>query len=150
MSSSRKTNHRRLRLSQSAVLSVENHTIPDVLEGASLTHSIRNHRIEHLLLEELRSILGSEVSDPHAHGIWPVSVQLTPDGSHAKISYAVRTDDVMSGSSISRRCRDALKRATGFIRARLASSLNLKRTPHLSFVFLGLIAPLASFEGDLP
>lgn len=125
-------------------------TIPTE-EGAPSTSNIRNQRIEHIVLEELRSILDSEVSDPLARGIWPVSIHLTPDGSYAKVIYAVHERDRSKETAVARQTREALRRASGFIRARLASSLNLKRTPQLGFVFLGLmddLPPPEISEGD--
>ncbi len=122
-------------------------------EGAPPHFHIRNQRIEHLILEALRSLLDAEVCDPLAQSIWPVSIHLSPDGSSAKVSYAVQKADPSNESAVANQTRTALKRASGFLRARLASSLNLKRTPHLAFVFLGVtsdLSPTELTEGDQP
>jgi ribosome-binding factor A len=87
--------------------------------------------LEHLLLSELRSVLQDEASDPALESVRPVDVRLSPDGAHARVGYVVahRGDEDAA--------KDALIRATGFLRARLTTALDLKRTPTLGFVFIG-------------
>jgi ribosome-binding factor A len=43
--------------------------------------------------------------------------------------------------------REALARATGFLRARLAALLELRRLPKLSFVFVGVQEPGGAAPG---
>jgi ribosome-binding factor A len=97
----------------------------------------RHERIERAVLEELRSLLQAEVLDPALTGVWLVDVHLSPDGKHARVSYAVRGG--ADEAAIGRTSKAAFTRAAGFLRSRLAAGLNLKRTPQLSFVFIGLL-----------
>ncbi len=89
------------------------------------------------MLLELRSLLQAEVSDPVLSGAWVVDVQLSEDGKNARATYAVKSTG--DEADVGRATKEAFARAAGFLRARLAASLNLKRTPQLSFVFLGLL-----------
>jgi ribosome-binding factor A len=84
------------------------------------------HRLEAVLFQEVQSLFRNEVADPSLQQIEILSLSLTADGSSARIAYAARAE-----------CREALSRAEGFIRARLASLLDLKRTPRLRFTFVG-------------
>jgi ribosome-binding factor A len=101
------------------------------------TEPFRHERVEGAVLEELRSLLQAEVSDPALGGVWVVDVQLSPDGKNARVSYAVRSAG--REAAVARASKEAFLRAAGFLRARVAASLNLKRTPQLSFTFIGLL-----------
>ncbi len=46
------------------------------------------------------------------------------------------------------RWREALERATGFIRSQLALGLNLKRVPNLRFVCVGVAPRLLATDGE--
>lgn len=102
--------------------------------------TIRSSRLAHLLCGELESLFRDELSDPALGGIVVVSVELSPDGGHARVGYAVE-GDLAEEAAARRRTSDALARATAFVRTRLATHLNLKRTPKLSFTFVGMVAP---------
>jgi ribosome-binding factor A len=98
----------------------------------------RHERVERALLEELRSLIAAEVRDPSLENAWAVDVQLSPDGKNARVTYAVRGKG--DESAIAHATKEAFRRAAGFLRSRVASGLDLKRTPQLSFVFIGLMA----------
>jgi ribosome-binding factor A len=98
----------------------------------------RHERVERALLEELRSLISAEVRDPLLSNAWAVDVQLSSDGKNARVSYAVRVQG--DESAVARETKEAFKRAAGFLRSRVAGTLDLKRTPQLSFVFIGLMA----------
>jgi ribosome-binding factor A len=97
----------------------------------------RHVRIEHLLLEELQGLLRDEVTDPALEGITLLSVHLSPDAGHARLAYVV-TAPLHDEAERGRRSKEGLIRATGFLRARLAQQLNLKKLPKLSFTFVGV------------
>lgn len=78
-----------------------------------------------------------EVSDPALAGVRVVSVQLSVDGGLARIAYAVEAP-LADEQRVERGAREAFARATGFLRARLAALLDLKRLPKLSFTFVGV------------
>jgi ribosome-binding factor A len=110
------------------------------LSETTETHSPSSHRqarLERILLTELQSLLRDEASDPALDGIQLLHLTLAPDGGHARLGYAVETS-LETERDAKHRTHPALLRATGFLRARLASQLNLKRVPKLSFTFVGV------------
>lgn len=97
----------------------------------------RQHRLEHILLLELQSLLSDEASDPSLAGIVLLSVHLSPDAGHARIAYAVRAS-LSQEHAVGQASRRGLLRATAFLRARLAEQLSLKKLPQLGFTFVGI------------
>lgn len=100
----------------------------------------RPHRLEAILLEELRSLVRHEAADPALAGVVLVSLRLSVDGGHARVAYAV-VAPLGEAARVERVSREALARATGFLRARLASVLVLKKLPTLGFAFVGVADP---------
>ena len=94
-------------------------------EGAGYRHQ----RLEVSILEELRSLLRDDVSDPELDGIGVTAVALSPDYKNARVHFVTRRGGVRA--TIER----ALERATPFLRRRLAEAIELKRTPDLRFTF---------------
>ena len=91
-------------------------------------HSIRHERLESLIREELNSIFDSEMQNPILYEIRVTRVELTRDGSRARLWYAC------DGTSAPRDAQSrALARASGFLRMRLNDALDLKRVPELRF-----------------
>jgi ribosome-binding factor A len=114
------------------------HAYPGDLDAEATGH--RQHRLERILLEQLQSLVRDEAADPALDGVRLVSIDLSVDGGHARIAYAV--DAPLSAQrQVQVSSRDALARATGFLRARLAAVLDLKRLPKLSFAFVGVQEP---------
>jgi len=103
----------------------------------------RQERPEHILLDELQRLVRDEATDPALDGVRLVSVQLSVDGGHARVGYAIE-GQLADEQRVERAAREAFARATGFLRARLAALLDLKRLPKLSFTFLGVQAPGSS------
>ncbi len=102
----------------------------------------RQERLERILLDEVQTLIRDEAADPALDGVRLVSVQLSADGGHARIAYAVEAS-LSDERRVEGASREALARATGFLRARLAALLDLKRLPRLSFTFVGTRAPAA-------
>ena len=94
------------------------------------------------MLGELRSILKDQAADPDLLGVQLVKLNLSPDGSHARVAYAARS--FAPEPEVARRTRAALEKASGFLRARLGAALELKRLPMLGFTFIGVV--LADIE----
>lgn len=107
----------------------------------------RPHRLESILLEQLQSLLRDEAADPALDGVRLVSLRLAIDGGHARVAYAVAAR-LGDAGRVERSSRDALARAGGFLRSRLADLLDLKRVPTLSFTFVGVQEPAAPQDGD--
>ena len=90
---------------------------------------IRALRLGELLREELSSILDGELGDPRFAGVVVTLVELSRDGSRARIWYSMKQDD---NSGVAE-AQSAFERAAGFFRTRLCDALPLKRFPELTF-----------------
>ncbi|HVJ92249.1 MAG TPA: ribosome-binding factor A [Labilithrix sp.] len=95
--------------------------------SAAGTH--RHQRVESSILEELRSILRDDISDPELEGVELTAIVLSPDGKLARVHFAVPRG--RPRTAVER----AFSRATGFMRGLLADGVELKRTPELRFVY---------------
>ncbi len=84
----------------------------------------RTVRLQQLIREELNYLLRGELRDPRLDGVEVTMVELSGDGSRARIWFTAENEhDAL----------DALDGAAGFLRDDLAGSLGLKRTPELRF-----------------
>jgi ribosome-binding factor A len=114
--------------------------------------------VQSLVLEELRALLRDDVSDPALADVQVVGVVLSVDYRNAKVHFVLsgsragshRSDGTSPASP--GRGRDlvehALARATPFLRARLADSIEMKRVPDLHFVWGGVAS--SADEGGTP
>ena len=89
---------------------------------------VRSQRLEEIFREELNSILDSEVSDRDLQDSRVTLVELSPDGSRARVWFVMVTNEPRV-----RETEAAFMRACGFIRSRLCEALPLKRMPELRF-----------------
>jgi ribosome-binding factor A len=88
--------------------------------------------LESLIREELNSIFDSEMQNPILYEIRVTRVELTRDGSRARLWYAC--DGTSALRDVPRAAQNrALERASGFLRRRLNDALDLKRVPELRF-----------------
>lgn len=103
----------------------------------------RKDRINDAIMKEMASII-REVKDPRVSGtfISVTGVEATPDLKYAKIFYSVLSGD-------KKEIAKGLKSSAGFIRMRLARSLNLRMTPELTFCEDTSIAYGAKIESIL-
>jgi ribosome-binding factor A len=90
---------------------------------------VRARRLEELIREEVNFVLSTEIEDPRLDGVRVSYVELTPDGACARVWFR---SDSPAASRSDEQVR-ALERATGFLRARVADGVALKRTPELRF-----------------
>lgn len=104
-------------------------------EGTSAAGAIRHQRVEASILEELRSVLRDDVTEPELEGVRLTAISLSTDGKTAKVHFAVPRGRPRTAVERS------FTRANGFLRARLAESVELKRTPELRFVYEAEIDP---------
>lgn len=98
-------------------------------KGPSAAGAIRHQRVEASILEELRAVLRDDITDPELEGVRLTAIALSPDSKSARIHFAVPRGRPRSAVERS------FVRATGFLRARLAEAVELKRTPDLRFVY---------------
>lgn len=103
--------------------------------GPSAGGAHRHQRLEAAILDELRSILRDDVTDPELDGVQLTNIVLSPDGKNARVHFAVPRG--RPRTAVER----AFARATGFLRARLTEGVELKRTPDLRFVYEAEIDP---------
>ncbi len=112
-----------------------------LFEGGESPHehlSHRSQRLEQLLLDEIQSILRDHATDPALEGVGIVRVVLAPDAGHARVAYVV-VDSLHQARVSPAHAQAALERATGFIRARLAIQLSLKKLPRLTFTLVAVV-----------
>ena len=91
---------------------------------------IRALRLEQLFREELNSILDGELGDRRFDGVRITLVELSRDGSRARIWYFMTSTS--DNTSISA-AQAAFAHAAAYFRMRLCDALPLKRSPELSF-----------------
>ena len=88
----------------------------------------RPKRVADLVRAELGELLARRVNDPGVGFITLTRVQVTPDLQHARVYFTTLGDDDQREQS-----RQALERATPFLRRQIGQRLTLKRTPRLTF-----------------
>jgi ribosome-binding factor A len=94
---------------------------------------VANHRIQRIN-EEMTKVLGTIIGDVKDSGLsgcvlTVTGVSCAPDLSTAQVFYSYM------GSKEKKEVARGLKNAHGFIRTRLAQTLNLRQTPALTFVY---------------
>tara|TARA_Y100001970_G_C13654110_1_gene565034 strand:- start:271 stop:582 length:312 start_codon:yes stop_codon:yes gene_type:complete len=90
----------------------------------------RSDRISDLIKEEISNILSFEVKDPRVKGITVLRVELSSD---MKNSFIFFSGDNSFNDLDSKDILVGLENAKGFIRKKLSSNINLRRTPELHF-----------------
>jgi ribosome-binding factor A len=103
-------------------------------DGFARVAGFRSLRLEELFREEMNSLLDGEVNDRRLDGAHITRVELSRDGSRARIWFTLRsTKTAGEGAPGVDDARDAFDRAQGFFRSRLCDALSLKRMPELRF-----------------
>ena len=89
----------------------------------------------------MNSLLDGEVSDPRLYGVRVTRVELSRDGSSARVWFVTRTDGASSIDDV----HGAFERAAGFLRSRACEALPVKRSPELRFRHdpAAVLAPLS-------
>ena len=100
----------------------------------------RMRRVDEALREVLSSAL-SDLKDPRVGFVTVTDVKTSPDLRHARVYVSVFGDDAAREASL-----DGLRSAHGFLQARLADELRLKRTPTLTFAHDDTAARAARLE----
>ena len=93
-------------------------------------NSIKNTRINGEVMRELADIIRGEIKDPRINPLTSVvSVEVAPDLKSCKAYISVLGDDESAKSTLA-----GLNSAKGFIKNRLAKTINLRNTPDITFV----------------
>ena len=97
--------------------------------------SVKNNRINEEVLRELSKIIREDVKDPRVSLMTSVTlVEVAPDLKTAKVYVSVLGDKEAGINTVK-----GLK-SSGFIRGKLAHSVNLRNTPELFFILDDSIA----------
>jgi len=93
-------------------------------------NSIKNTRVSSEVQRELSVIIRQEIKDPRIHMMTSVTDAIVaPDLKTCKVFISVLGDEQEKADTIA-----GLKRAEGYIRKKLAQTLNLRNTPTLTFL----------------
>lgn len=93
-------------------------------------NSIKNIRVNEEVMRELSNIIRNEIKDPRIHPMTSVvTVEVATDLKSAKAYISVLGDEKEQQDTIA-----GLKSAEGFIRKKLASNINLRNTPEVTFI----------------
>ena len=93
-------------------------------------NSIKNTRINGEGQRELSNIIRGEIKDPRINPLTSVvAVEVAPDLKTCKAYISVLGDEESQAKTLA-----GLKSAEGFIRSKLAKTVNLRNTPEIRFV----------------
>ena len=93
-------------------------------------NSIKNTRINGEVLRELSNIIRGEIKDPRINPMTSVvTVKVAPDLKTCKAYISVLGDEESQQATLA-----GLKSAEGFIRSKLAKTINLRNTPEIKFI----------------
>ena len=93
-------------------------------------NSVKNVRVNAEVMRELGNIIRGGIKDPRISPLTSVvAVEVTPDLKFCKAYISVLGDEKAKMDTI-----EGLKSAEGYIRRQLASSINLRNTPQITFV----------------
>lgn len=91
--------------------------------------SIKIERINHAFQEEISMILMREVKDENIKFVTITGVETTSDLSFSKVYYTVLDE------SKKEKTKEALEKASSFIRTKLAERVEIRHTPELKFIY---------------
>ncbi len=93
-------------------------------------NSVKNTRVNGEVQKELAQIIRGEIKDPRISP-WTsvVAVEVAPDLKSCKAWISVLGDEEARAATF-----QGLKSAEGFIRTRLAKTVNLRNTPEITFL----------------
>ena len=88
----------------------------------------RLNRINEELKKEISQVLNYELKNPNVPGMLSVTrVKITPDFKYAKVYVSI-----LNSKNI-KKTMEGLKESSGFIRSKIARTINLRITPELVF-----------------
>jgi ribosome-binding factor A len=93
-------------------------------------------RVDEAVRQVIGDAVAAELKDPRVGFVTVTDVRTSPDLRHARVYVSVLGTD--GGASAPQEREDTLaglRSAHGFLQARLASELRLKRTPELEFLY---------------
>lgn len=91
----------------------------------------RSERVAQMVIRHLAVILRSEVKDPRVSGLTITDVEVTKDLRQAKVFVTSMLDKKLDIEET----MDALDRANGFLRRKLAGVIDMRHCPSLLFAY---------------
>lgn len=91
--------------------------------------SLKIERLNHTYQEAISTILMKEVKDADIKFVTITGVEVTSDLSYAKVYYTVLEDEKKE------KTKEALQKASPFIRTKLAEMIEIRHTPELIFKY---------------
>src|ERR1700750_780851 len=88
----------------------------------------RMRRVDVAMRQVLGDVLAQDLKDPRVGFVTVTDVKTSPDLRHARVYVSVLGDTAAQEASL-----DGLRSAHGYLQARVAGELRLKRTPELAF-----------------
>ena len=88
----------------------------------------RMRRVDEAMRQVLGDALAQDLKDPRVGFVTVTDVKTSPDLRHARVYVSVLGDEPAQQATL-----DGLRSAHGFLQARIAGELRLKRTPELTF-----------------
>lgn len=99
----------------------------------------RMRRVDEAIRQVIGDAVAGDLKDPRVGFVTVTDVRTSPDLSHARVYVSVLGADAGAGGISSPEERemtlDGLNSAHGFLQARIAGQLHLKRTPTLEFSY---------------
>ncbi|SHI89055.1 30S ribosome-binding factor RbfA [Parasporobacterium paucivorans] len=93
-------------------------------------NSVKHTRTNMEIQRELSNIIRTQIKDPRIHPLTSVvAVEVTTDLKHCKVFISVLGNEEEQKNTLA-----GLRSAVGYIRRQLASNVNLRNTPEISFV----------------
>jgi ribosome-binding factor A len=89
----------------------------------------RPQKLGDLIQRELSELVQRELRDPRVGMITLTGVDVSPDFSHAKVFFTTLSKENLDEA------KQGLKRASGFLRSKLAKRIKLYTTPELRFEY---------------
>ncbi len=91
--------------------------------------NVKIERLNHTFMEEISSILMTEIKDENIKFVTITGVDITNDLSFAKVYFTVLDDNKKKETL------DSLNGASHFIRGKLAERIEIRHTPELRFIY---------------
>ena len=92
-------------------------------------NKVKIERYNDLFVKEISMILQTEVKDQNIKFVTITDVDITNDLSFAKVYFTVLNKEFLDVT------KDALKRASSYIRGKLSERIEIRHTPELIFVY---------------
>ncbi len=89
----------------------------------------RSERVEQLLLQEIAQLLSQHAQDPRLKDVSITKVVVAKDFRRAKVFFTCQDESKAEEVAI------ALNKASGFVQKQIGSTIELRQTPKLKFIY---------------